>query len=299
VLRGELLKALTLCVMAVLAVPANAAETKSDAQIGGTGRVVPGNGVLLLRGIPGAPIAAVYVHAGDAVKKGDPLVAFDDAAAKADASVAALDVETAGKLADQRIAVETLAVRLAEQKLQRAQQEAASYRAIGAGGTSDREVTRLAAAVDETRLGLELEKAKELQVHTETDSAARQAQLRYEAAKAKLAKYVLRAPADGVVLRLDRAVGEDAADEPVLQFADLSTMFVICQIYEGDMLKLKRGMKATIKSVGIADLGGGTVDQVGQLIDTRSQLGEVRIRLDHPDPADRLVGMAVEVVISP
>ena len=35
------------------------------------------------------------------------------------------------------------------------------------------------------------------------------------------------------------------------------------------------------------------------LIDTRTQLGDIFVKLDSPEPADRLVGMEVEIVIGP
>jgi multidrug resistance efflux pump len=87
--------------------------------------------------------------------------------------------------------------------------------------------------------------------------------------------------------------------DPVLEFGDLSTMYVDAQVYQGDLVKVRPGMKVTIKNSAFANLGGGTVESVGQLIGTRSQLGDVLIRLDKNDPADRLVGMEVEVVIGP
>jgi len=40
------------------------------------------------------------------------------------------------------------------------------------------------------------------------------------------------------------------------------------------------------------------IEEIGRIVDTRSRLGEVRIRLDSAEPANRLVGMEVEVVIA-
>jgi hypothetical protein len=54
-----------------------------------------------------------------------------------------------------------------------------------------------------------------------------------------------------------------------------------------------------VKNSAFPDLGAGRVESVGRLIGTRSQLGDVRIRLDKNEPADRLVGMEVEIVIGP
>jgi multidrug resistance efflux pump len=284
---------------ALVAVSAADAQPKAEGQIGATGYIAPANGVILLRGPTGAVIGAIYVHVGDHLKKGDPLIAFDDTAPKGEEKVAALELDTAIKMAAQREAVEAQTLRRAEQKLQRAQKEAASYRAVGVGGTSYKEISQLVDDVEEAQFAVDVEKAKQQEAVVETANAVSAAAARLEVAKAKVASYVLRAPSDGTVLQIERSVGDTAGSEPLMQFADLSTMFVICQVYEGDMLKLKRGMKATITTAGIPDLGTGAVEQVGQLIDGRSQLGEVRLRLDRNSPADRLVGMSVEVLIAP
>jgi len=281
------------------AVSPAAAQPKAEGQIGATGYIAPAGGIVVLHGPPGAVIRVINVHVGDRVKKGDALMALDDEAAKAEEKLAELDLDTATKTAAERQAVEAQTLRRAEQKLQRAQKEAASYRAVGTGGTSYKEISQLAEDVEEAQFALEVEKAKQQQTAVETANAVSAATARLELAKAKLASYVLRAPSDGTILQIERSVGDAATAEPLIQFADLSSMSVVCQVYEGDMLKLKRGMKATITAAGIPDLGTGVVEQIGQLIDARSQLGEVRLRLDRSSPADRLVGMSVEVVIAP
>jgi multidrug resistance efflux pump len=285
--------------MVIAVMAGSAAEPNKSAQIGGTGNIAPATGVLLLRGIPGSSIRDIFVQAGGRVKKGDPLVAFDDAVTKGEADLAALDLASATRLAEVKVGVQGLAVRLTEQKLDRARQEAATYRAVGPAGTSERELSRLAGAVEEARLALELEKAKDEQLRSETATAVKAASTRVELANAKAARLVVRAPSDGMVLRLDRWVGEQVAGEPVVEFADLSTMQVNCQIYEGDLLKLRKGMKATIKNAALAEPLTGSITQIGQFIDARSQLGEVKIRLDRAEPADRLIGMAVDVSIAP
>ncbi len=78
---------------------------------------------------------------------------------------------------------------------------------------------------------------------------------------------------------------------------DLRTMYVVCQVYEGDLLKLKPGMGATIKAEPLAKPLRGKIEDVGRIIETRARLGEIRIRLDSAEPANRLVGMEVEVTI--
>jgi multidrug resistance efflux pump len=85
--------------------------------------------------------------------------------------------------------------------------------------------------------------------------------------------------------------------EPVIRMADLRSMDVTCQVYEADLLKIRPGMRATIKNNAFAKPLNGVVRTVGRMVEARAKLGEVRIRLDNPSPANRLVGMEVEVVI--
>ncbi|HEU5481278.1 MAG TPA: hypothetical protein VFU90_15640, partial [Candidatus Tumulicola sp.] len=65
------------------------------------------------------------------------------------------------------------------------------------------------------------------------------------------------------------------------------------------IFKVKIGMKVTVKNSAFPHLATGRVERISSLVGSRSQLGDVMIRLDKNDPADRLVGMEVEVVIAP
>jgi multidrug resistance efflux pump len=78
---------------------------------------------------------------------------------------------------------------------------------------------------------------------------------------------------------------------------DLRTMYVNCQVFQGDILSLRTGMKATIRNAALARPLTGTVEEVSRIVDTRARLGDVRIKLDSVEPANHLVGMEVEVVI--
>jgi hypothetical protein len=79
---------------------------------------------------------------------------------------------------------------------------------------------------------------------------------------------------------------------------DIRKMYVICQAFQGDLLKLRPGLHATIKSSAFSKPLRGVVENVGRLVDTKAQLGDVRIRLDDPHVASRVVGMEVEVEIA-
>jgi hypothetical protein len=73
---------------------------------------------------------------------------------------------------------------------------------------------------------------------------------------------------------------------------------VVSQVDEGDLLRLKPGMEATITAQSFSKPLHGRIEEIGRLIDTQARLGEVRIRLDSADPASRVVGMQVDVAIA-
>src|ERR1700733_4377125 len=104
------------CVMS-----AAVADSKPEGQIGATGFIAPRSGIILMRTPPDAVIRTIYVHLGDHVKKGDPLVALDDDAIKAELNIAMLEYDAATRSAAQRTGIESLTLSLAEAKLQRAQ----------------------------------------------------------------------------------------------------------------------------------------------------------------------------------
>jgi multidrug resistance efflux pump len=254
--------------------------------------------VIAISGAPGLTIQAVDVRVGDEVKRGDPLVELDNKVAKLDEILAELNLDAMTKVAEIRFKVEALMLQLAEQRVQRAQREAMSYRAIGPEGTSEKEIARLQGAVEESRMALAIEQAKDQQLRAETEGARLNAAKRFDLAKLSADRSVLRAPSDGTVLRVDQSVGEIVTGAPILKFANLSSMFVVCQVYQGDLLRLRAGLKATIKASGVPDLGSGIVERISRMIDARSQLGEVRIRLENAEPANHLVGLEVEVKIA-
>ena len=86
---------------------------------------------------------------------------------------------------------------------------------------------------------------------------------------------------------------------PILALGDISAMYVTAQVFQGDLLKLKPGMKARISNAALGRELSGTIERVSRLVDTKAQLGDVQIHLTETGLASRLVGMEVEVKIAP
>jgi HlyD family secretion protein len=262
---------------------------------GAIGQIVPSGGVVTVGGEPGAVVAAIRVKPGDTVKAGDVLMTLESEALKSDRDQARSEFQSAKKLGDSQVAAQNLAVELARQRLVEATRQLAAYRSLGDRSVSANESARLESVETQAKLSLQIEEAKQDSTKIDADKSIQAAAKRLASANTSME---LRAPSDGTILKIDRRVGQRLGNDPAVQMGDLSTMYVTCQVYEGDLLRLKPGMKATVKSATLTTPISGTIEEVGRIVDTRSRLGDIRIRLDNPEPANRLVGMEVEVVIA-
>ena len=271
--------------------PAKAVEQNS----GAIGQIVPSGGVVTVGGEPGAVVSAIRVKPGDAVKAGDILMILESESLKSDREQARSEFQSAKKLGDSQVAAQNLAVELARQRLAEATRQLAAYRSLGDRSVSANEAARLESVETQAKLSLQIEEAKQDSTRIDADKTIQAASKRLASVNTAME---LRAPSDGTILKIDRRVGQRLGNDPAVQMGDLSTMYVTCQVYEGDLLRLKPGMKATVKSATLTTPISGTIEEIGRIVDTRSRLGDIRIKLDNPEPANRLVGMEVEVVIA-
>jgi HlyD family secretion protein len=284
---------LSAAMVLALAAPATGADN-----IGGTGRIEPEGGVVALAGVPGARILSIAVRPGQMVKRGELLMTLDDREVRDNEKIAELALIQAKKDAAQTMAAELVAVRIADEHWQRAARDAANYRALGPDATSEKLIADNEQAANEARLQLGVERQRENQVRSDNTANISSAAKRLEIEQQKLAQYRVTAPSDGTILRIDQHAGEALSGTPAIEMGDIRTMYVICQAFQGDLLKLKPGMRATIKSSAFAKPLKGTVDNVGRLVDTKAQLGDVRIKLDDARIASKVVDMEVEVEIA-
>lgn len=276
-------------------VPAALADEAQPKAIGAIGHIVPGSGVIAIVGTPGARVTKVLVRAGQSVKAGTVLMATQGVTPDSDPTLASVQLKAARDLATQQVNAQTAMMHLAEARNDQAAAALKAYQSLGASLTSAKETQRLGDAAKEARLSLDVERTKLQVIRTQSQSALqtaiRQADLALHSAQ-------LTAPFDGTVLKINRHSGEQLTSDPAIEFADLRSMYVVCQVFEGDLLALLPGMNATIKAQPLGAPLHGRIEDVGRTVDGRTRLGEVRIRLDKADPASRLVGMEVEVAIA-
>lgn len=115
-----------------------------------------------------------------------------------------------------------------------------------------------------------------------------------EKAKADLELAYVRSPRDGRVLKIHTRAGEVVSNqgEGILKLGQTDQMYVVAEVYETDIGKVRQGQRATITSDAFAEKLQGTVDQIGWEVGkqdilntdpaaaTDARVVEVKIRLD-------------------
>lgn len=282
-----------LLILAAATAPAQADAAK---EIGATGTIEPHGGVVMLSGVGGTLIKAINVRVGQTVKAGDVLMVFDDRDAQLATSSDLSTLEETRRHAAVQVADANQSLAIAQAKAERAEQDLKAYEGLGPNATSRIQIENYESAVRDARAALASEQRRDAM--TKADSAAQVAgaSRRYKADRRHLAAYKLIAPGPGVVLQVNQHVGELLGGPPIA-LGDISSMYVTCDAFQGDLLKIQPGMHATVSSNALSQTLTGRVEWVGRLIQTKSQTGQFRVKLDDPALASRLVGMEVNVKV--
>ena len=120
----------------------------------------------------------------------------------------------------------------------------------------------------------------------------------------------VRAPIDGQVLKINAKTGEVVGQtNGVMDLGNTSQMYVVAEIYETDIGKIKVGQTATIESEAFEGLITGKVERIGLRIAKNDVLGtdpaaktdvriiEVKIKLDDSTKVSGLTNLQVRVKI--
>lgn len=200
----------------------------------------------------GGRVAAVYVEAGDKVRRGQLLAQLDPSVAQSQVAAA-----TATR-AELQAAAEA-----AEAEYRRAE------KAGGAFSVEELERRRTTAVTARARVAL---------------AAAQLAE-----SQARLARTHVAAPSDGVVLTRTAEVGQIASPGATVLFrlARNAEIEMRGLVAEQDMPRLRPGQAARVYLSGVAQPFEGTVWQVGAVIDPATRQGTVRIALPSNLPALR------------
>jgi HlyD family secretion protein len=130
-------------------------------------------------------------------------------------------------------------------------------------------------------------------------------------AESRLPRTVVRAPIDGEVLKVNVHAGETPGAQPLIKLADTSQMFVIAEIYETDVYRVKVGQRAHITSKAFApDVKlEGKVESISSMVhkkdvlsidpaaDADARVIETKIRLNDSTTAAHYNNMQVDVTV--
>lgn len=289
---------------AVLVAGAAGADTVSA-----IGRVLPASGVLDLAGPPGETIEAILVKEGDWVDVGTPLARLSSTTAstnrvrQAEAELTAAQQQAGADVAfaKQLLAAAEEEAGIAEARLARIR-SAKDSEFISPDTVEARTMAHSAAQSKRAQARLDLTKAER-----EGRKAVQAAETELRLAHGALAASQMQAPARARVLKILGRPGAATGRQEVFKLGDTSTMHVVAEVYESDILKIKPGQKATISSIALGQPMSGVVESVGRMVyrntlqsmdpsaQVYARVVEVVIRMDSVEPLDRLVYLQVDV----
>ena len=131
-------------------------------------------------------------------------------------------------------------------------------------------------------------------------------------AKADMDLTYIKSPIDGKILKIHARTGEVISTSGFAEIGKISQMFVVAEVYQTDIQKVRLGQKATITSPAFSQPLQGTVSEIGWQVDkqnifslnpgsdTDRKIVKVKIRLDNPADSkrvDRLTNLQVDVAI--
>jgi RND family efflux transporter MFP subunit len=212
----------------------------------------------------GGRVAAIFVEAGDHVKRGQIL---------AHLNVSVLEPQVANLEA---------ALEQTKAELDLAVAEYRRAQAVGASGALSAEETQ---------------RRKSASVTAAAKVKFAEAQL--AESKARLARADIRAPDDGIILTRSVEVGQTAtAAEPMFRLSKGGEVEMRGQVAEQDLSLLKIGQPVNVKLTGTSITYPGKIRLLGAIIDPATRLGMARIALS-PDPNLRPGAFArAEVTVS-
>jgi HlyD family secretion protein len=310
-----------------------AAPPPKDTTIACLGRIEPVDGTtkVAARAISGQPsiIARLMVDDGDMVKKGDLIAVLDSSqqlerswrAAESQIRVSETRLAQAragGKSSD--IAAQQAEIARIEAELANAKVEYARAQRLHEKGVTSTSVLDSRRLADD-RLAQQLEAAKErlksLDEVRKVDvdlAEAQLAQARTEAARSQ-AEYEntkIYAPIDGKVVKVNARTGEEVAGgQGIVELANTDRMYVIAEVPEAEVSRVKVGQKATITGDALPGKLTGVIHKLetkvaknrefavepGAFADAR--VLEVKILVDNPKAVADLIDAQVTAVITP
>lgn len=158
----------------------------------------------------------------------------------------------------------------------------------------------------------QLKSAQASLANTQSEVQVASAQTNLQLTEARLERSIIRAPRSGEVLDINTYAGEVIGEDGILDLGDVKQMYVVAEVYESDISKIKLGQKATIADPSLPRKVEGKVVRISSQInkndildsdpaaDTDSRVVEVKIRLNQKDSSlvASLINLQVDVEIA-
>lgn len=279
-------------------VAARAADS-DDNRIGALGTLQPHGGVAVLAGPGGATIDEILTSVNQPVRKGQVLARLSSYGS-AQAELDSVRLDRAEQIATHETDKKQreLDVAKAQSDLKRAERSLANYLGMSEGSQASSIRDERQNQVEDARHALESDQLRQRSLEGSFQIALKKLDNREKQAQATLAQAEIRAPFDGMVLDVQKQIGESAAG-PFCSLADISAMEVSAEVFEGDLAKLKPGQSVTVTGKSLPEALTGKLDSVGRSINVDRKVAKALIRLDKSDLAAHYIGMEVNVSIHP
>ena len=147
------------------------------------------------------------------------------------------------------------------------------------------------------------------------DVAAAKAELRQtiaseKEAKASLEESLIKAPRDGVILKINSRAGETASSDGIVELGQVQQMMVIAEVYQSHIGKIKEGQNVRVTSSSLDIDLKGKVDSIGWVVQRQDVINsdpsenidarvvEVRVRLNEEssNKAQKLTNLQVKAI---
>jgi HlyD family secretion protein len=272
------------------------------------------------------PVAEVLIKEGSRVTNGQTLMVLENLqrlrtvwdAARADAQAAELRLErTKGPVRESEIASQAAEVERFQAELELARKDFARAEELHKGGAItqaefDRNRWLLTAREKESESAqarlASLKQARGLDERI-AEAELQSARAHAQHAEAEMNQSLVRAPIDGLVIKILAKPGERPATDGAVELAKTEPMYVTAEIYETDIRYVQPGQRAEMTTPASPEPFKGVVESLGfkvghnkvQDADPASvadaRVVEAKIRLDNNPWASRLIGGRVHVRI--
>ncbi len=286
-----------LVLLLAMAIPAISAFAETARMgVGGTGRIQPAGGVIALSGPHGHLVDRVVVKEGQHVRKGALLLVLGERPSRLlERDLAAERLRDLERQSASRKKIAELDVEAARQSLQLAKEELANIAQLDERTYSPRDRRQREHAVTAADTGLRQAMARQVEGVQALESERRSLRLNLGLASAQLDATQLLAPLDATVIEVNASSGMTLGGGPAVTLADTSAMYVVADFFEGDLPRLVPGQRVQVSNSALGAPLYGVLDRIGRVVDPVNRLAKVWVKLDKPSPADRYIGMQVDV----